>query len=90
VRPRPIENPVWLDRVVDALSDGTGIWYPLVKRGTYVQEGMKIGLSPTISANSYSKPVSGVIFHINAVPPKSNLILTRKQSTVWTRWSKNF
>jgi predicted deacylase len=41
--PRPIQNPVWLDRVVDVLSDGPGIWYPLVKRGTYVQEGMKIG-----------------------------------------------
>src|SRR6266487_701752 len=40
--PRPIENPVWLDRIVDVLSDGPGIWYPLVKRGTYVQEGMKI------------------------------------------------
>jgi hypothetical protein len=33
--PRPIENPVWLDKVVDVLSDGPGIWYPLVKRGTY-------------------------------------------------------
>jgi len=41
--PRPIENPVWLDRVGDVLSDGPGIWYPLVKHGTYVQEGMKIG-----------------------------------------------
>jgi hypothetical protein len=36
---------IWgrLDRVVDVLSDGPGIWYPLVKCGTYVQEGTKIG-----------------------------------------------
>lgn len=38
-----IENPVWLDRVGDDLPDGPGIWYPLVKRGTYVQLGMKLG-----------------------------------------------
>ena len=69
--PRPIENPVWLDRVVDVLSDGPGIWYPLVKRGTYVQEGMKIGFvtdyfgKPVLEARA---PVSGVILHINAVP----------------------
>src|SRR5262245_14353652 len=41
--PRPIENPVWLDRVVDIISDGSGIWYPLVKRGIYVQKSMKVG-----------------------------------------------
>ena len=69
--PRPIENPVWLDRVVDILSDGPGIWYPLVKRGTYVQAGMKIGLvtdyfgKPILETRA---PVSGVILHINAVP----------------------
>jgi predicted deacylase len=69
--PRPIENPVWLDRVVDVLSDGPGIWYPLVKRGTYVLEGMKIGFvtdyfgKPILEARA---PVSGVILHINAVP----------------------
>jgi len=69
--PRPIDNPVWLDRVVDVLSDGPGIWYPLVKRGTYVQEGMKIGFvtdyfgKVVVEARA---PVSGVILHINAVP----------------------
>src|SRR6516165_9511643 len=69
--PRPVENPVWLNRVVDILSDGPGIWYPLVKRGTYVQEGMKIGFvtdyfgKPILEARA---PVSGVILHINAVP----------------------
>src|SRR6516165_8876934 len=69
--PRPIENPVWLDRVVNVLSDGPGIWYPLVKRGAYVQEGMKIGFvtdyfgKPILEARA---PVSGVILHINAVP----------------------
>jgi len=66
-----IENPVWLDRVVDVLSDGPGIWYPLVKRGTYVQEGMKIGFVTDYFGKLILEaraPVSGVILHINAVP----------------------
>src|SRR2546430_3037913 len=69
--PRSIENPVWLDRVVDVLSDGPGIWYPLVKRGTYVQEGMKIGFVTDYFGKLILEtraPVSGVILHINAVP----------------------
>jgi hypothetical protein len=68
---RPIENPVWLDRVVDVLSDGPGIWYPLVKRGTYVQEGMKIGFVTDYFGKLILEaraPISGVILHINAVP----------------------
>ena len=69
--PRLIENPVWLDRVVDVLSEGSGIWYPLVKRGTYVQEGMKIGFVTDYFGKVILEaraPVSGVILHINAVP----------------------
>jgi predicted deacylase len=69
--PRPIENPVWLDRVVDVLSDGPGIWYPLVKRGTYVQEGMKIGFVTDYFGKvilDARAPISGIILHINAVP----------------------
>ena len=69
--PRHVEKPVWLDRVVDVLSDGPGIWYPLVKRGTYVQEGMKIGFVTDYFGKVILEaraPVSGVILHINAVP----------------------
>ena len=69
--PRPIENPVWLDRVVDVLSDDPGIWYPLVKRGTYVQEGMKIGFVTDYFGKVILEaraPISGVVLHINAVP----------------------
>ena len=69
--PRPIENPVWLDKVVDVLSEGPGIWYPLVKRGTYVQEGMRIGYVTDYFGKVILEaraPVSGVILHVNAVP----------------------
>src|SRR5215468_6304984 len=69
--PRPIDNPVWLDKVVDVLSDRPGIWYPIVKRGTYVQAGMKIGFVTDYFGKLILEaraPVSGVILHINAVP----------------------
>src|SRR5260370_23947618 len=41
--PHTIENPVWIEKLVDVLADGPGIWYPLVKRGAYVSGGMKLG-----------------------------------------------
>jgi predicted deacylase len=69
--PRPIENPVWIDKIADVLSDGPGIWYPLVKRGTYVHEGMKIGFVTDYFGRvilEVRAPVSGVILHVNAVP----------------------
>ena len=69
--PHPIENPVWLDRVADIISEGPGIWYPLVKRGTYVQEGMEVGYVTDYFGNRIFEahaPVAGVVLHINAVP----------------------
>lgn len=69
--PRPIENPVWLEGVVDVLAEGPGIWYPLVKRGTYVQQGMKLGYVTDYFGKVILEaraPVSGVLLHINAVP----------------------
>jgi predicted deacylase len=69
--PHFIENPVWLAKVVDVLSDGPGIWYAYVKRGTYVQEGMKLGKITDYFGKVIQEPrapVSGVALHVNAVP----------------------
>jgi uncharacterized protein len=69
--PHPIENPVWLDKLEDVVSDGPGIWYPLVKRGTYVQAGMKLGYITDFFGKVIAEPrapVSGVLLHVNAVP----------------------
>ncbi len=66
-----IENPVWLAKVVDVISEGPGIWYPLVQRGTYVQEGMKIGYVTDYFGKvilDARAPAAGVVLHINAVP----------------------
>lgn len=69
--PHPIENPVWLEKIVDVLAEGPGIWYPLVKRGTYTSEGMKLGYITDYVGKTTAEirsPVSGVVLHINAVP----------------------
>jgi predicted deacylase len=69
--PRPIENPVWIEKLEDVLSEGPGIWYPLVKRGTYVSAGMKLGTITDYFGKTIAEPrapVTGVILHVNAVP----------------------
>src|ERR1700686_1840598 len=69
--PHYIENPVWLGKLVDVISAGPGIWYPLVKRGTYVQEGMLLGHVTDYFGKVILEaraPAAGVILHVNAVP----------------------
>ena len=41
--PSVVEQPVWIEKVVPLASEQTGVFYPLVRRGTYVQQGMKVG-----------------------------------------------
>jgi uncharacterized protein len=67
----PIENPVWLDKLVDVTSDQEGIFYPLVKRGTYVEAGMKLGYVTDFFGRTIFEaraPAAGVVLHLNAVP----------------------
>ena len=69
--PAVIENPVWIERAVALPSEQTGIFYPLVKRGTYVQGGMKIGyVTDYLGKTIYEAraPESGVVLYIRAVP----------------------
>ena len=66
-----IEHPVWIEKVVTLASDQTGIFYPLVRRGTYVEQGMKVGyvtdyLGKTIF--DAKAPATGVVLYICAVP----------------------
>jgi predicted deacylase len=69
--PHPIENPVWLDKIVDVLGEQLGIFYPLVKRGAYVEAGMKLGYVTDFYGKIVAEPrapVAGVILHVNALP----------------------
>jgi predicted deacylase len=70
-QPQMIESPVWIEKVVTLASEQTGVFYPLVKRGTYVQQGMKVGYvtdyvgKVTFEARA---PVAGVVLYVCAVP----------------------
>jgi len=69
--PAVVENPVWIERAVALPSEQAGIFYPLVKRGTYVQAGMKIGyVTDYVGKTIYEAraPESGVVLYIRAVP----------------------
>ena len=69
--PAVVENPVWIERAVAVASEQTGIFYPLVKRGTYVQAGMKIGYVTDYVGKVIFEaraPESGVVLFIRAVP----------------------
>jgi predicted deacylase len=66
-----VEHPVWIEKVVSATSDQTGIFYPLVKRGTFVERGMRIGYVTDYWGKTVFEahaPASGVVLYICAVP----------------------
>jgi uncharacterized protein len=67
----PVQSPVWIERIDTVSGNGEGIFYPLVKRGTYVQQGMKIGYVTDFFGKTIQEataPSSGVVLYINAVP----------------------
>jgi hypothetical protein len=66
-----VQHPVWIERIGTLASEQTGIFYPLVKRGTYVEQGMKIGYVTDYFGNvsfEARAPVAGIILYICAVP----------------------
>jgi hypothetical protein len=69
--PTVVEHPVWIEKVVTVASDQTGIFYPSVKRGTYVEQGMKIGYVTDYLGKVVFEaraPVAGIVLYVCAVP----------------------
>ena len=67
----PIEHPIWIDKVSTLASEQTGIFYPLVKRGTYVEQGMKVGYVTDYVGKVIFEaraPVAGIVLYVCAVP----------------------
>jgi uncharacterized protein len=67
----PVEHPVWIERVVTLSSDHTGIFYPKVRRGTYVESGMKLGYVTDYLGRTVLEarsPAEGVVLFIAALP----------------------
>lgn len=66
-----IEHPVWIEKVVPVISEQTGIFYPLARRGTYVEQGMKVGYVTDYLGKVIFEAragVAGVVLYICAVP----------------------
>src|SRR5213080_947298 len=66
-----VEHPVWIEKVVTLASEQTGIFYPLVKRGTYVEQGMKVGYVTDYLGNvnfEARAPAAGIVLYVCAVP----------------------
>jgi uncharacterized protein len=67
----PVEHPVWIEKVVTVSSDHSGVFYPKVDRGTYVDAGMRIGLLTDFLGRTIAEPrapANGVILYIAALP----------------------
>jgi predicted deacylase len=66
-----VDSPVWIERVASIASEATGLFYPLVARGTYVEKGMKVGYVTDYLGKTLLEaraPESGVVLFIRAVP----------------------
>jgi predicted deacylase len=66
-----MEHPVWIDKVLPLASELTGMFYPLVRRGAYVEQGMKVGYVTDYLGKLIFEaraPAAGVILYICAVP----------------------
>ena len=66
-----IEHPIWIDKISTLASEQTGIFYPLVKRGTYVEQGMKVGYVTDYVGKIIFEaraPTAGVVLYVCAVP----------------------
>jgi hypothetical protein len=69
--PAPVERPVWIERTATVPSEHTGIFYPLVRRGTFVAQGAKLGYLTDYVGNSIAEarsPAAGVVLFLRAVP----------------------
>jgi predicted deacylase len=69
--PKPVEHPVWFSKVDTVSADVDGIFYPLVKRGTYAEAGMKLGYITDYFGKTISElraPAAGEVLYICGVP----------------------
>jgi uncharacterized protein len=69
--PAMVEHPVWIGKVDTVTSEQPGVFYPLVQRGTYVEQGMKIGyVTDYFGTTIYEAraPAAGVVLYICGVP----------------------
>jgi uncharacterized protein len=67
----PVEHPVWIEKVLNLTGEHTGVFYPLVHKGEYVAQGMKVGYVTDFFGQLIQEaraPEAGVVLFVNAVP----------------------
>ncbi len=70
-QPERIEHPVWIESVETIASERNGIFYPLVRRGSYVAAGMAVGYLTDYVGNKileFRAPAAGVVLFVRAMP----------------------
>ena len=91
---RGVERPVWLDGGARVAAEGEGMFVPGVARGSYVNEGMKVGLLTDFFGRPVKEvraPASGVVTFIRGVPsiwPGATLINVGRVLTTPPPYSK--
>ena len=66
-----VEHPVWIEKIVTVTSGHEGIFYPQVRRGIYVSEGMVIGYVTNYldeRVETLRSPAAGVVLYVCGVP----------------------
>ena len=66
-----VERPVWIDRTAVLRSPGTGIWYPAVERGDFVQGGTLIGHVTNVLGERLGEvraPFAGIVLYVIGTP----------------------
>lgn len=66
-----VQHPVWIAKINPMISEREGIFYPAVQRGSYAEQGMKVGSVTDYFGNTIFEaraPVAGVLLYICSVP----------------------
>ena len=69
--PMRVEHPVWITTLHAVASEATGIFHPLVKRGTYVAAGAPLGYVTDYFGKEIFRaraPAAGIVLYVGAVP----------------------
>jgi predicted deacylase len=66
-----VQNPVWIDALLSVTSEEPGLFYARVKRGSYVEKGMLIGVVTDFFGQTVYEaraPGAGIVLYVCSVP----------------------
>lgn len=64
-------SPVWIEKIESVTSETPGVFYPAVKRGSYVEKGTTLGRVTDLFGQTVFEaraPAAGVVLYVCAVP----------------------